>query len=204
MIRAHKRNETREYSGEYEIRDPQHDRTAIRIPGPIALEIVAGPPARSAGITPPHSGQRASGSRNPILGTRLAARPRGARTVVLAAKRGRLGHVVSTHSHPWRHAHFMHMDHGHVTLLLRLRGNEACGPLCAVARTVRSGYRFSFQKFSVLVLPDVVHLIRITDRNYLELVKAAKRRSVSSDPRSVCYRSLSGDCKRSRRSPENS
>ena len=32
----------------------------------------------------------------------------------------------------------------------------------------------------VLVLPDVVHLIRITDRNYLELVKAAKRRSVSS------------------------
>ena len=29
-------------------------------------------------------------------------------------------------------------------------------------------------------VPDVVHLIRITDRNYLELVKAAKRRSVSS------------------------
>ena len=56
--------------------------------------------------------------------------------------------MVSTHSHPWRHAHFMHMDHGHVTLLLRLRGNEACGPLCAVARTVRSGYVFVSEVFS--------------------------------------------------------
>ena len=47
---------------------------------------------------------------------------------------------------------------------------EACGARCAHGAI----------PIYVLVLPDVVHLIRITDRNYLELVKAAKRRSVSS------------------------
>lgn len=79
--------------------------------------------------------------------------------------------MVSTHSHPWRHAHGSWS---------RLRVGS-CADMRArrVARGAIPIY--------VLVLPDamarcsdVVHLIRITDRNYLELVKAAKRRSVSS------------------------
>ena len=46
-----------------------------------------------------------------------------------------------------------------------------------MGRAVRSRYMFWS---CPIQWPDVVHLIRITDRNYLELVKAAKRRSVSS------------------------
>ena len=69
----------------------------------------------------------------------------------------------------------MHMDHGHVCA-------SVLAPTCVrggVWRAVRSRYMF-WSCPMAMQWPDVVHLIRITDRNYLELVKAAKRRSVSS------------------------
>ena len=77
--------------------------------------------------------------------------------------------MVSTHSHPWRHAHGSWS---------RLRVGS-CADMRArrVARGAIPRYMFWS---CPMQWPDVVHLIRITDRNYLELVKAAKRRSVSS------------------------
>ena len=169
MIRAHKRNESiREIR--YSLGSPR-DRTAIvRIPGPIARlrsSPEAGPGGRGAPRAgrpgPPaarRAGPRIRGIPNPILGTRLAARPR---TVVGGWDTWSLRtHILGV----------MHMDHGHVCA-------SVLAPTCVrgVWRAVRSRYMFWS---CPMQWPDVVHLIRITDRNYLELVKAAKRRSVSS------------------------
>ena len=80
--------------------------------------------------------------------------------------------MVSTHSHPWRHAHGSWS---------RLRVGS-CADMRArrVARGAIPISDICFGPVRPMQWPDVVHLIRITDRNYLELVKAAKRRSVSS------------------------
>ena len=77
--------------------------------------------------------------------------------------------MVSTHSHPWRHAHGSWS---------RLRVGS-CADMRA-RRVARGAIPIYVLASCPMQWPDVVHLIRITDRNYLELVKAAKRRSVSS------------------------